>query len=646
MGKKYLFRVLFLAAFFVYSIQFFALAKPLPAPDIEHQPVLRFMPGEPVILKARCRQPVQWMKIFYRRQGETQFSVEDMTRVGDFYSISLDSSDWSETSFAYYLSCLAGDVVLTIPENAPADLITCKSQAQATGAGTAEAKGDGERFPVSLGAGLDKTIWEQNPAPGRPDPEYYANLSIFPSLRKKEGFSLIMNSNLSYTNTPLFGMDRFDLSFLLVSLSTRSHILEAGDLAFEESEFTIQGLGRRGLSYTFDNRRVYMHLFDLAAQQLRGVGIPQNGSNIVGAAAGYRLAGETAFFRVIALSGEDDPSLGVNIGFSGTPATRKGSVIAVTGESRLWKNALYLNFEFAHSLCDVDIKDSQGAVPDNAFKVGGVFTSGFFSAGVHYGYLGNDFNSIGLPFVTSDREGVNGLVTLTKGAFSLMGSISQQQDNVEGDVASETTRDFAAQLTLTAKLTEKFLLSGGYRNDRQKTYLGDVQTSTRNGLLDEFFGTLSLQLGQASFVQLSLLHSQTTDYADPGKDQSMLALNASAHFQGSGRFRLDAVVGYQGIPIPATGEKTYTINPYFNGEYFLLPHLLSLSGNGSFMKSTVVALPQSKIFIVGVGLNLYLDRLVRVGSIVASLHGETEEKKGGGVSSSEYRLFLKGQFSF
>ena len=121
---------------------------------------------------------------------------------------------------------------------------------------------------------------------------------------------------------------------------------------------------------------------------------------------GYKFLRDMISLKAIYLAGKDDPNQGVNVGFSSFVQTRKGSVASLAEETYLFQNRLILTGEVAQSRFDENAQDEEGSKTDLAWKLGGNVSSGVLTTGAIYRRIGGDFNSIGFPYFTNDREGV------------------------------------------------------------------------------------------------------------------------------------------------------------------------------------------------------------------------------------------------
>jgi len=138
-----------------------------------------------------------------------------------------------------------------------------------------------------------------------------------------------------------------------------------------------------------------------------------------------------------------------------------------------------LTGEVAQSQFDENVQDQEGSKTDLAWKVGGNVAAGVLTAGATYRSIGKDFNSVGFPYFTNDREGVEANVGLNAGRVSLTGSYVSSSDNVENDPAGETTSDQNGNAGLMWSISDRVSLTLGYSMNKQNTSIeqGNLRSS-------------------------------------------------------------------------------------------------------------------------------------------------------------------------
>ena len=356
-------------------------SKQIPAaPVIVHTPPAAYQGGEKIRLTAVPPQETEAMTFFYRTPGVTEFQARPMAKSqpGEF-AIEFDTAALAAPQFEYYLEAEAkgvktllpagaptktfpvaaagGDAPPAVPQNLPSpqaeesrfplhsngSLQHSFSSAAAAPAPVPETTTDASASPTSSLSGF------ASPAPPPPPTSQNGNIQLAFGSQPASGFGTMINANSSLTDTPLPGAQRVDLTSMNIAVSLDGHVLRAGDLNVNESEFS-----------AFDNHKIYLHAFDVTTQQLmgfKGFGIPRSGSSLMGAAAGFTLFQDRFTLRAVALTGKDDPSLAANVAGSQILQSRQGNVLALTQETKLFGSALDLKAEFAHSSYDQDLAD-------------------------------------------------------------------------------------------------------------------------------------------------------------------------------------------------------------------------------------------------------------------------------------------------
>jgi hypothetical protein len=437
-----------------------------------------------------------------------------------------------------------------------------------------------------------------------------------------------------------------------VAVYAASHTLRAGDLMVNESDYSVQSLGRRGFEYAFDNQRMYLHAFSVNSQQIqgfKGLGLPKSGVTIAGGAAGYKFFGEALALKAIFVTGKDTPSRGANVGmpddFAGY-AGREGRVVALTEETRLFQNLFNLKAEFANSSYDADTQDPAGATGDNAYTLGGGLAAGFLNAAVTYRYIGRDFNSIGLPYIAGNRRHLEASFGLAHGPFSLSGVVRTQRDNVKDDPLSATTRDQGGDLNLSVALSTRAQLMFGYRRGRQKSDPGLSSAFSQDSATDELTGTMNVMLGTSSSVNLSVISSSLDSRASPEMAGSALTVNLGAALRAGEILSLSPMMGVSLKKDKLTGATLNTYNGLAVGELFVLPRAWSMFFSASFNRADLSGGSTNDMLDLLAGLNFYFNRLIKVEGLLLAFKGNYRQLEAAGVRTTEWRALAQVDFAF
>ena len=643
-------------------------APPPDAVAIAHTPLSEFDALSVLEFRAQPSSPVEWLAVFVRYKGLQDFQVRPMAKSEDgSYLWTFDTSALPDDYLEYYLAAGTAEGIVTFPASGPSQPIRVKAK----GAGPspeiptdivtpqeevppAAAAEPGLPFPIKVSGSGQAVIVEQPPAPDTEKFPLAGNVRFFLTPPALGIFNFNLDTNFNYSNTPLAGDRPFDLSNLNLALSVSGHTLRAGDITLDESEYSIQGFGRRGLEYAFDNQRAYFHFFTVNSQEVKGFkgfGWPRSEAALLGGAAGYRILGEALFLKALFISGKDNPSLGVNVGMPEempSYAGRQGRVLAVTEETRLWSNLLSLKGEFALCRYDADLSDTAGPVLGNAFTLGTGLNSGVLTAGLTYRYVGRDFNSVGLPFLANNRRGLEAMLGLTRDILSLTGSLVTQRDNVNDDPSSATTSNLDGSLNLSLAVTPQAQVVLGYRLGRQNTDPGSSSALLQDSATNEFSGSFSLMVGESSSFSLSALSSQIKSEASPETGGSSFTLNLAGNLRAGDWLNLSPTFGVSTQKQALSANRTDTLSVAAVGEIFLLPQAWSmfLSGSFSLTKMPGTGGVDATALDLNSGFNVYLNRLLKVEGLLLAIKGGFTANESLGIRSTIWRALAQCDLSF
>ncbi len=621
---------------------------------IQHTPFVRFTHGEKIEIRGTVSGEVEWMRFYFRYEGLNQFQVREMSKENGTFVFELDTSILLSLQFEYYLSAKVKDKIINYPADAPSMTVKVTGESKEPlpeipqEFPSPEEEEKKFKLPLSVNGSVQSRIAQKEEVEGEKKTNASGNLRVFHSYQKEGAFSFDFDSNFNYTNTPVEGDKSFDLSNMMLALLKDNHTLRAGDININESEYTVSGLGRRGMEYIFDNQKVYFHLFDVSSQQpkgFKGFGIPKSNISILGGAIGYRFFNDKVSLKAIYLSGKDDPSQGVNTGSSPYYQSRKGNVMSIVEETKLFENKLNLKAEFAKSKYDGDLTDDIGAQSDNAYNLGAGFNYGGLSIGANYRYTGKDFNPIGFQSFTSDRKGYEALAGFTKGIMNLTGSYIFERDNVKGDPSQLTTKNGAGNLSLAFTFSPKVSLNLGYKRSKQKTLQNETEVSGQDYLTNEYSSSLTLNLNESSSLNLALTNSTLSSKSSPESETSALTFNIGGAFRKGERLTLNPMIGYSKTLNKFTNEKNLNYNTLLTGEIAFIPKVFSLIFSSSFNRSETSTSATDTFDTTG-GLNLYLDKLIKFGSIILSVKGGYNLNKVDEEKIADYKIFFQLDFSF
>jgi len=255
-----------------------------------------------------------------------------------------------------------------------------------------------------------------------------ANLADESKLKKQE-WELKFNTNLRYFNQdmsvippPEKGFSLANYLFQAKYTGDRMNFLgEQGDVLINETPNTVQGLARRGGNLVFQSKDLNLQLrtFDVKSEQVFGfVGGPGFGTtpndHIMGASADWGIISDKFRFRTIyARGGEKGNFLGTSSSTETDPSyaistpevTRKGDVLGFLLTSDFFEKKLVTEAELDFSRYDGDTSDEFRANSDKAYrlKAGGTISDYTYEA--LYEYLGSNYEVIGNPGLSKDKEG-------------------------------------------------------------------------------------------------------------------------------------------------------------------------------------------------------------------------------------------------
>ncbi|MDH4197000.1 MAG: hypothetical protein OEW05_06320 [Candidatus Aminicenantes bacterium] len=636
--------------------------QPAVGVGIEHAPVADFTQGAPLEFRARASAPVEWLSVFLRYEGIEEFQARPMSKAEDgSYGLTFDTGVLPAAAFEYYLGAGTAAGIVTFPaagrdgplrvagrETGPAPEIPADIPAP-----TAEtAPPSAIPFPVKVSGSVQATLKESVEVAGAEALPASGNLRVFYTPQRLGGVGASFDSNFIYSNTPTAGAKDFDLSNMNVAVYAAGHTLRAGDLALNESDYSVQSSGRRGFEYAFDNQRAYLHVFSVNSQQVRGFkgfGLPKAGVTVAGGAAGYKFFDEALALKAVFVTGKDTPSRGANIGlpdYLSGYGGREGQVVALTEETRLFQNRFNLKAEFAHSRYDADTQDAAGAAGDSAYTLGAGLAAGFLNAAVNYRHIGRDFNSIGLDYIAGNRRLLEATFGLARGPFSLTGVLRTQRDNVKDDPLSATTRDRGGDVNLSVSLSTRAQLMFGYRRGRQKTEPGLSPAFSQDSATDELAGTMNVMLGTSSSVNLSVISSNLDSRASPESAGSALTVNLGAALRAGETLSLSPNVGVSRRKDKLTGDTFDTYNALAVGELFILPRAWSMFLSASFNRADFAGGSATDMLDLMGGLNFYFNRLIKVEGLLLALKGNYRQLDAAGVRTTEWRALAQCDFAF
>jgi hypothetical protein len=624
-------------------------------PAISHLPPASFTRGQILKLEVSVAQKPDWLTVFWRVAGAEDFLAQTFTLGNNgIWQAAIDTSQVTADRIEYYLVCKANGQIQYLPELIPDNLFRLAASGPASGLELAASgspapapQPDRQPFPLHVDANLE-THFNDDPGSGTAvDPAHTENIRLNYRLQKNN-FNLELQSRASYSNLLVSGQTAFDLPDLRLAVSEKAHALRLGDIAPSESELTISGMGRRGLEYVFDDKRFYVHLFTGSTQQplgFKGLGIPQAAASLYGGAAGITLFNGLSL-KTIYITGEDDPALAANIGTAQFYSQkRKGNVMAVIGQSRLWKQRLTLTAEYAKSNYDADTSDTIAETSGSAMRINGTLQLGGLDLQAGYKDVGAAFNSIAQPFFLNDRKGFNAAAGMTLSTVRLSGALAFETTNADDDPALIVARDFRRQLDLSWQFKANSSLRFGYNASRQDARLNSNPVLQGNLNREGFSAGLALGLSSSLRFGLDARVDALRSADNPVLAGKSTGVNINAAWQVQDRFQVSSAAGISQTENTASGEEATLYTLFLNGDVTLIRQLLSLNATGSYFRYRLAMPSDSKSMQADGGICFHLKRLLPFGDIVFSLRGGYVSTAIAGVTTYKSRLFLRGDIS-
>lgn len=631
-------------------------AQPVPgALQIEHAPVVSYVAGESLIIAARA-PGARGMRILFRFPGVDEFQVRKMNKgEGGEFSFALDSREVTGASFDYYVEAERKGELAFLPAGAPSSFFTATGE----GGPALEVPGDlpsptpaeGKvTWPVSLTGTGQAVIYEKDESATPKDYPLAGNVRLAANYRKGDT-NVVFDTTFNYSNTPVQGEKDIDLSNMAVSVSHDQHSLKAGDVNITESEFTVQGLGRRGLEYAYAGAKASIHIFDINSQQPRGFdgfGVPKPALSIFGGAVGYKFLKDAISIKAVYLSGKDDPTLGVNVSESNFNARgRKGSVFALIEETNLFQNRLTLGGEYARSDFDGDTSDTSGSRRDSAWRVGGSFRSGILQAGAIYRFIGGGFNPIGFQYFSNDRRGLEANVGLSKGRLSLTGTFQSMKDNVNGDAERDTTKNMNGNLNFMWNVSDKVSFNIGYQRGEQDTSRdGATPLFPQDSVTDQVSGALMFTLSPSASLNLQVANASASSKSSPQGNNTGLNVNFGGAFRAGNVLSFSPTLGFAAAKNKFTGERQLTYNSFLAAELNIVPEWFSTSIQGGYTRSDNGSMGVSETLNLSGLLSLQLRKLIKIGTVSLSARGNYGRTKMTGFSNTVSSVLAQCDFSF
>ena len=541
-------------------------------------------PGEPVRFAFQAPQGVQWAMVFYRAVGEEEFRSLSLRVEAGAMVANLPADEIGGRSIQYYLAFRAAEGVAYLPQGAPgimANLELAPSAGQdSTGSRVKQ------KVPFHVEASLEQVVYRSQKVDN--ERTFFSGGQVSLGYEVEAGeHRWSLNTRVAYQDQPMLGQSHWSMGELRGLYAYREHRAQIGDMALQESEFTVGGSGRRGMDYLYDDQVFYAHVFAVNTQQLggfKGLAWPVKGTQLFGGAVGYAWMEGRVKSKLVLLTGQDDFSQGVNIGAASFLTRREGSTAALTLEAALMNYRLSLNGEYARTSYDKDLDDTTGKVQDQAWRVGGAWNEKSYSARASYRQIGRDFGTLGYPVMEGDRRSMDGGFSLTLNpAWSLNLSATSERNNPNADPLETRATNDVQSLDGHWSPVTGFTLKAGLSHAAQeagspKGALVPFANSKRSGLFSGFDWAMGAKGAVAFSVQVDKLEG-TGVSTSTGRSTTLIMGGA---FQEPDRIRLAPTFSYSKSTEDVSGQDYKVASLFLNADVTLVKKRLNLALNGGY----------------------------------------------------------------
>lgn len=624
-----------------------------------HVPPGSYAENQTLILQADSAERLEWVMAFWKiPSAEDYESLSFETTDGKAFSAHLDPASLAAEPLVYYLAYKSGDQIRYLPEDAPTAVYSLSPLVLPQGSPVPKtpppppaAESPTPRpFPLRLDGTLEQTVVKgENESTTKILNSQNARLEYAGRAGAAEW---TVNTRLAYSNSPISGENSVDLPELTLSAKVGGHTLSAGDLSVSESEFSIVSSGRRGLAYDFKSAFFEIRAFTVATQILRGfkgIGLSKSGASMFGGAAAVSpFKGFT--LKAVVVTGEDDPSLGFNIGTSSIYQKRKGRVVSFIGEFVFFKEAVNIQAEYALSNYDGNLSDGESLIPGNAFRMQGVFRRGVFDAQVGYRSLDKDFNTVGMPFLLNDRRGFQGTAGISLGRFRVGGGFRTEETNVDKDPDLATARLVAGQGDVSLSFGESSMVRIGFSRESQ-----DAQFSSGiwnpypsfQGTLNKTGFTGGLDLGLKSWLRLSFSGERSSLRCDQttAMNGDQTTVSAGMQIFLPERFMFFPFFSYSRIT-PSAGAATRSLTASLNGELTLIRKWLTWNATAAIGDTVSGTDAPARTLFADSGINLNLRPIISLGDLIISFRGQYQHTRMFGLTTDDFRATVRLTESF
>ena len=534
----------------------------------------------------------QWAMVFYRAEGEEEFRSLALKAEGAGMAAELPAGEIGSRRLQYYLAFKGSEGIRYLPEDAPSALASLEVAAAPEGAaGASKFK---QKVPFHVEASLEQVVYRSQKVPG--ERTFFSGGQVALGYEVESGeHHLSLNTRVAYQDQPTAGQSHWAVGELRGVYTYRDHRAQVGDMALQESEFTVGGAGRRGMDYLYDDRTFYAHAFAVNTQQLdgfKGLAWPARETELFGGAVGYAWMDGRVKSKLVFLTGRDDPSQGVNIGAASYLTRREGSTGAVTLEAALCEYRLSLNGEYARTDYDKDVDDGIGKVQDQAWRVGGAWNEKNYSARASYRQIGRDFGTLGYAVMEGDRRGLDGGCSVNVGTtWSLDASFTSERNNPGADPLETRARNDAQTLDAHWSVREGVTLKAGLSHAEQEAGTQGTPVPFANSKRAGVFTGLDLAMGAKAALAFSVQFDKLEGTGTSSSTGRSTTLILGGAFQQPDLLRLAPTFSYSKSTEDGTGVDSKVASAFLNADVTLVPKWLTLALNGGYNRTEVQGAP-------------------------------------------------------
>jgi hypothetical protein len=613
-------------------------------------------PGDRVRIKVAGPSSIEWVTFFYRPAGRDDFESVMLKRDGgSAFSIELEPDAIPAGKVDYYLAMKDNGDIDYLPESAPSGFQGFTMPA-GSGSARAAAQGGPEQgagpearysWPFHVSGTVEQLLHHQNEVPGERQLSASGQMELG-FVRETAEDRLSFDARMGYTNQPYGNQGRTYLAGLQADYARKNNRVRAGDLVVQESEFTVSGAGRRGMDYTYDDQRLYVHAFAVNTQQLPGLAgaaWPHADTRLYGGALGYQFLDGHWNWKLVYLDGKDDLSQAVNGGSVTGNKVREGTTVALVQEAILFQNRLNLSTEYARSRVDQDVSDSQAPATDQAWRVTGLYTEGIFTGRLSYRRLGKDFDTLGQTGFVGDRVSVDGSASIALRDWTFNFTALDETNNPGGSALDPKARNQSQTLdgrwSFNPAATARFGVSRGHQESgAQANPQIPFSNSDRKGGMVGLDLNLGPRVTLTSTCQVDRLESSDGTL---GRSETELL---GGTFTLSPRLRLSPNLTWSRIRSEPSAEVTRVFSAFLNADMTFIPEALTFTMTAGYSRTTLPAGIGLRTTTGDAVLLMPLGRYLHKGTCTLGLRGRyTRQDNEGQLVQTDNSLALTLNFS-